>query len=38
MIALADAISTGIDFSDKIAIVKYGHVFRGLKVKGESSS
>jgi N-acetylated-alpha-linked acidic dipeptidase len=28
--------STGIDFSGKIVIVKYGGVFRGLKIKGES--
>lgn len=29
-------VAKGIDFKDKIAIVKYGGVFRGLKIKGMS--
>lgn len=28
-----EVLSTGIDLKGKIALVKYGHVFRGLKVK-----
>ena len=32
-----DSQYVGIDVSGKIALVKYGKVFRGLKVKGDLS-
>jgi len=30
-------LTVGVDFNNKIALVKYGRVFRGLKIKGKSS-
>ena len=35
--AVTDRLVAGVDVHGKIALVKYGGVFRGLKVKGWSS-